>query len=351
MNLLAPRLFAALPRRMTVAVCVVSATALLLADRQAVLLGSFTDHSALVDTAAAFDLTVGLTLLTWWILGRELAWRPVTLVPLFFASLAVASLTLPPEHRAGLRMEHLLAAPLELLAMAFVARKVVLGRRAFRRAEEGEGDVQASLERAAAEALGPGRLAGAIAYEMSVLHYGLFARGRRPVRADALTHHRKTAYGAMVLALLMATAVEVVAMHFLVGIWSHRVAWILTALGVYGAVWIYGDWNALRRRPTRVEAGVLRIRFGLRWRLDVPLSAITSIRAPTREERATRRGVDLRLALPGAGWVVLELDRPIRAEGIYGLRRSVRTLGLGLDEPRRLEALVAPDPTSNEERT
>ena len=42
------------------------------------------------------------------------------------------------------------------------------------------------------------------------------------------------------------------------------------------------------------------------------------------------------MALPGFRWQVLELDRPVEAQGIYGLRRSVRALGLSLDEPKLL---------------
>lgn len=346
-----------LPRRLTVAFGVLVLAGMLVADRQAALLGAASGHASVVDAAAAFDLTVGLTVATWWLLGRELGWGPGTLIPLYFAALAVAGLVLPEGHREGLKLAHLAAAPLELFALGFLAGKVRAGRRAFRKdTAGGDGtaapqDIQEALGHAAAAALGPGRMAHAIAYEMSVLYYGLLARGGDADAGDALSYHRKSAWGAVVFALLMATTVEVLAVHFLVSLWSHRLAWILTGLGLYGALWMYGDWRACRLRPVRVDDGVLRIRFGLRWRVDVPLDAVTELRAPTPEERATKGSVDLRLALPGSPWQLLTLDRPVQAEGIYGLRRSVRTLGLGLDEPRRLDALLAPAPTSNEERT
>ena len=136
------------------------------------------------------------------------------------------------------------------------------------------------------------------------------------------------------------TAVEVVSVHLLARMWSERLAWVLTALGVYGALWLVGDWRACKHGPIRLDDGVLRIRFGLRWRLDVPLSRVAALRPPTSKEMATKRAVDLRLALPGSRWQVLELDRPVEAEGIYGLRRTVRTLGLGLDEPTLLAAAL-----------
>jgi len=50
--------------------------------------------------------------------------------------------------------------------------------------------------------------------------------------------------------------------------------------------------------------------------------------------------VDLRLALPGASWTRVELASPLRAAGPLGLSRTVRVLGLGVDEPGALAAAV-----------
>jgi hypothetical protein len=341
---LGAKALAPLPRGVTLALCGLLLASIALIDRQAAMLASLSGHGALVDAAATIDLTVGASLIAWWMLGRDFRWSPWALVPLFFASLALAGVTLPDDHRGALRFAHLAAVPLELFAFAFLIRKVRIGRRAFQAdaPDQGAWDAQAALQRAATEALGPGRFAEVMAYELSVLFYALGGSARGADRAGTgLTYHRKTAYGAIVIALLLATAVEVGAVHLLVSLWSQRVAWILTGLGAYGALWVWGDWRACRLRPVTIEDGRLRIRFGLRWRLDVPGEAVTAVRAPTAEERVARRAVDLRLALPGAKWQVLELDRPVQAQGIYGLRRTVRTLGLGLDEPGLLEAALA----------
>jgi len=334
-----------LPRRVAVAAWALILGAMVVADRQAALAGAHTAHPGLVDSAAGLDLTVGASLVTWWILGREFGWRWGALIPLFFLSMLLTASTLPAGHEGGLRAAHLAAAPLELLSLAFLAGKVIAGRKAFRRTASASQapDVQASLRDAATEAFGPGRFADAIAYELSVLYYGLFARKREPTPACAFTYHRESAYGAIVLVLLMATAAEVASVHFLVRLWSHRLAWILTGLGLYGALWLWADWRACGLLPACVEGSMLRIRFGLRWRLDVPLGSIVGIRAPTAEERATRRGVDLRLALPGAAWKVLELDRPVEARGVYGLRRTVRSLGLGFDDLDALSTALPPE--------
>lgn len=343
MKTLGARALAPLPRGVTLAAFGLVLVAIVALERQVTGLGPLTGRGTVIDAAATVDLTLGASLIAFWMLGRDFRWSPWTLVPLYFGSLALAAVALPDDHEGALRFAHLAAVPLELLAIAFLARKVMVGRRAFRAgaAAAGSWDARAALQRAVDEALGPGRAADAMAYELTVLWYALAAGRTPPDREEALSYHVRSAYGAIVFALLLATAVEVVGLHFLVSLWSHRVAWILTALGAYGALWIFADWRACRLRPVVIVDGVLRIHFGLRWRLDVPIEAVRAVRAPTSEERAERRSVDLRLALPGTRWQVLELDRAVEAQGIYGLRRPVRTLGLGLDEPARLEAALA----------
>ncbi|MCG6988040.1 MAG: hypothetical protein LJF06_07655 [Gemmatimonadetes bacterium] len=348
-----------LPRRAALAVCALVLFSMIFLDRHAALAGGHTAHRALVDSAAALDLTVGASLASWWVLRGDFQWRAWALLPLFFVSLVLAPVALPHGHKDGLRLAHGLAAPLELLSLAFLARRAAAGRRALRRSSSApdEWDICTALRCGATEAFGPGRFADAIAYEVSVLYYGLFARKRAVSSAAAFTYHRKTAYGTIVLALLMVTAAEVVSVHLLVRLWSPRVAWLLTGVGLYGALWLYGDWRACRLRPVTVDGETLRVRFGLRWQLDIPIDAIRSIRAPTTPERATRGGVDLRLTLPGAPWRVLELNRPVEANGIYGRTRRVSVLGLALDDFDGLSAAleaegvpVAPSRTSSLER-
>ncbi|GMV03842.1 MAG: hypothetical protein AMXMBFR53_01240 [Gemmatimonadota bacterium] len=304
--------FAPLPRGVALGAAALVATAVLAAARQVAALAPFTDHPALLSTAATLDVTVVLTLLCWWILGRTFGWPALALVPLFLLSLVVAGRVLPEVTRS-LRVMHLAAAPLELAAIAWVVRK----------------------------ARSPGRLHDVLAYEAEVLATALGGWRRREPPAGALTVHRKAAWGAVVGALLLVTAAEVAAVHVVVSRWSPALAWVLTSLGIYGALWLLGDWKACRARPLVLEDGTLRIRFGLRWKVDVPVDRIVAVRVASGPGLATKPAADLRLALPGAPQVVLELDRPVTAVGIYGLRREARTLALGLDEPRRLADLLS----------
>lgn len=352
-----------LPRGLSVALCGAVVAGIVLVARAAALLAPATPHPARVTAAATLDLTVTSSVVTWWWLRRDFGWSVRALAAIFLTAVALAGLVLPAGREGALHVMDLAAAPLELGLLGYLARRIVVARRRARADARAGGrtpDVQDTITAAASAVVGRGRFAEVLSYEMAVLYYALAPRtgghrgdGAAPLEPATLTYHRKSAYGAIVFVLLLATLAEVPAAHFLVRQWSERAAWLLTALGLYGAVWIIGDWRACRARPVRFEDGVLRVRFGLRWRLDLPLGAIGVARVPTAAEKAARGAVDLRLALPGAKWTLLELNRPVEAKGPYGLRREVRTVGLGVDEPERLRALLgeAVTPESEAART
>ncbi len=347
---------APLPRSLTVTACGLVLAMIAVLARAAALASLGTGHPQLITAAATFDLTVTDSLVAWWMLRREFGWSARALVALFFGSMMVAGLILPAGQEGALWFMHVAVAPLELLLIVYLFRRIAKARRGAvaRRSAAGGLDVQDMILGATSEIVGTGRFAEVLAYEISVLYYALARRpgsdatfaptteaGETGAGNSALTYHRQSAYGPVVVMLALVTLAEIPALHLFVRTWSVPAAWICTALGVYGLLWILGDWRACRSRLVSIEDGALHIRFGLRWRLDAALDDIVGVRAPTVDEEMTKGAVDLKLALPGASWRILELDRPVVARGPYGIRRTVRTLGLGLDEPDRLDAALA----------
>jgi hypothetical protein len=198
-------------------------------------------------------------------------------------------------------------------------------------------DILSRLRTATRVALGSERAADIVACEIAVLWYALASWRTGPEEGDdTFSCHRKTAYGAVVGALMLAIAGEAVPVHLLLSRWSVKAAWVVSALGLYGALWLIGDYRAMRLRPTRLDGSVLRLRFGLRWSLDVPFARIRAVRESGRGDAAA--AVDLTLALRGAKTVRLEFDGSLVAHGIYGRRRTVRSVDVGVDEPARLAA-------------
>ena len=289
--------------------------------------------------ALAVDLVV-LVPAAWWALvvrrGRAGGW---TVTPLVALSLGGAWLVLPTAHHDVLAAAGWAVPVLEvavLLTLLVRSRRAV---RAYR--SDASPDLLDRLRAATAAALGPGVAAEAFAYEAALFRYAL-GPAPRPSGPGLFGGRRASGYGVVLGALLLAAAVELVAVHFLIRDWGT--AWVVghAALAAYTALWLVGDFRALGARPHRLDAADLHVRCGLRWSADVPLGQIREVYAvPTAPPKEA--GYLAAVPLDRVTHVV-ETAAPVAVRGPYGLRREATRIGFCVDEPDRfakcLRALV-----------
>ena len=178
------------------------------------------DGAAPVAVALTADLAVVVPGLFYFLVVRPRRWPWVSVVPVFLVSLAVAGAMVPREHQQFLASLRLLAVPVELAVLAWIAARAAAGVRCFRRESRGGSvfDALAAMRAAARSVVRQHVAAEILAFELAVLYYGLAVwRSPRPAIERALfTGHRQTSYGQVLIALGMAAAVELVAVHVLV---------------------------------------------------------------------------------------------------------------------------------------
>jgi hypothetical protein len=291
--------------------------------------------------AVLLDLAVVVPLLYFLFFLRGRQW-PLGLLPVFLLSLVGASLVLPGEYGRFLPRARLLALPAELGLVGLLLWRV-------RRAVAGlaaagpEADVLDRLHRGFGRVLPNRRLAAVFAYELGVLYYGLLCWHRRPARAEphAFSYHRNSGYGALLVTLMMVSAVEVVGLHLVVHRWSGTAAWLLSALGAYAVLWMAGDYQAVRLRPVVAAGDALLVRVGLRWSATIPYAQIEQVQRRGQESPSRRTPGYLRAALLTDPELVLVLRGPVRARGPYGIEKEVWRVGLAVDDADRLRAVLA----------
>ena len=297
------------------------------------------DRPDLIAGALTVDLTLLVPLLYYLLLVRWRGWPLPTVLPVFLASVALAHGLIPDSRHHVLDLMDFGIAAAEIALVGILVHKVIALRRAYRERTSTGLDVYSGLREGARPLLGP--VAGtALAYEVAVFYYLLFGwrRAGEP-GPSSFTCHRKIAYGAVVIAVMMAGTVELVAVHLLVSLWSPLVAWILTGISAYALLWVIGDSHAIRLRPIELSASTLHIRLGLRWTMDVPLDSI--VKVGTIDRALPRRTpAYLKAVLLGAPNTRIELSAPAEALGPYGLTRRVTTIDLQLDEPAGLRAAL-----------
>lgn len=296
-------------------------------------------HPQILADALTLDLLLAVPLAYWFLAVRGAGWPRVTVVPVFV--LSVAATRLVPALEAGRLLPWLewVAIPAELLLLTIVTRRAIAMSRTL--ARDGGDDALESLRRASLELIEAPRAAEIIAYEAAVLWYAVAGGGRRSASpaAESFGVRRRSGYGPVLTAILLALVAEGIALHLFVRHWSAAAAWILTILTAYAAVWLLGDFRALGRRTIALTADELLVRLGLRWTVRVPLERVLAVRAAAGA--AESRGPDhLRAVILGSERQVVELAAPIEAVGFYGIRRRVQSIGLAVDDPEPfLEAL------------
>lgn len=273
------------------------------------------------------DLAVVVPALFWALVVRRRRWPPAAVVPAFVASLGIATLFLPPDRRQALGDLELLLVPAELTLVAWIATRAVRGVRRT------PGDLAGRIRGAAVEVLGDGRAARLVGYELTVLAYAASFGRRARASADAFPGHRAVTYGPVLATLLFITALEIGVVHLVLTLLGRPLlAWAASALGAYGALWLLGDWNALRLRPTRVEGDRLLLRVGLRWQAEIPLALVQAVRPVGFGGARDAFSAGL-LRRPN---VLLELSAPVELTGPYGVRRRAQRIALTVDAPAAL---------------
>jgi len=214
-------------------------------------------------------------------------------------------------------------------------------RREVRERGAGPEGILESLEEALTGVLGSRRIARILATEGAMLYYSILAWGAPPRReggARAFTYHVSCSYGAIVgvftFLIVMATGLA----HLLLWLWKPWLAWVVSGVSLYSALFLLADFNAARRRPILVDGRVLNLRVGLRWRAEIPLEEIDAVEEPGPEAPS---GHDvLKAHLVGQPNLILKLRAASEAIGWYGRTRKFQTATLSVDDPGGLaEAL------------
>jgi len=277
-----------------------------------------TRTTANIDVAAwgvTFDLTLTIPLVWYFVVIRGGGVRPLSIIPVFVVCVALAAVVVPRGEQQFLHDLRYLSAPLEIVTLVLLAKRLAKVR-----------DVESAMR----AMFGNSRVADFVSSELSILWYALFCWRRQPDETG-VTIHKRNGWGTIAACIVAMIGFESIGMHLLVQQWSVKAAWIVTALDLYGILWIVGDYHALRLRPTYASDGILHLRYGLRWNADLPLAAIESIAEVRSESEWKRQGV-LKMAMLDEPKYLVRLSRPVTVNGLAGIRRTIHAVAILPDD-------------------
>jgi hypothetical protein len=284
-----------------------------------------------------FDLTVTIPLLYWWMIVKPGRAHAITIAPLFILGTLAAGWLLPRGQRDFVEQLRMIGLPLVEL---FVIVAVVARVRALRRSRSGSTDAYERIAHSVRAIAGDSRVAEVVASEMTILYYAFFGWTKAPDNRDGhnFTVHQRAGWATVVACIIVLVIAESIGMHLLISMWSPLAAWIWTGLDIWAVVWLLGDLNGLRLRPSWIDADGLHIRYGLRWSVTVPFGDIAAVAEVRAESEWKRRDV-LRVAMLEEPRWLIQLRTPVTARGMAGLRKTITGIALLADDDEALTSV------------
>jgi hypothetical protein len=247
-------------------------------------------HTAPVAVAAAFDLTVTAGAVAYWLGARGRVLGVVVAAGMLAAKLVLGRVLI-------------VAVTVELGAIAFALTRRGIAFEIF-------------------------------ATELRIMRAAIFGWRVRS-QPGAFTVHRASSWTLIAGVFAALTLVEAPLVHLVLVAFGHPIAaWILSALSLYGAVWLVGDINSLRAGGLRIADGSLVVALGVRWRGAIDLATITAVHLASG-----RAELDVAIATPN---VVIELREPAVLVGLFGRTKRARKIAFELDEPAAFVTQLAP---------
>ncbi|MFT3692055.1 MAG: hypothetical protein QM831_02860 [Kofleriaceae bacterium] len=157
--------------------------------------------------------------------------------------------------------------------------------------------------------------------------------GWRTPAPSISTVHRLNGWSAYAGVFAFLTCVETVPIHIVVAHWHPTLAWVISILSLYSALWVIAEALALRQGGIRRVGDALEIVIGIRHHARIPIADI-SIVEPCE---ATSLAV-------GEPNVYLKLCRPVVVESVFGRRRTTSAIALSVDDVVSFRNAMGMDP-------
>jgi hypothetical protein len=282
-----------------------------------------------IATGIAVDLTLTAALAVYLLAVRPRLVPAMALVPIVLAGAAMARWQLPASPVTSVLALAWVGAEVALVVTAVQRVRAAAGRsRAAHHGELRVAAIQASVVDMLAAARMPRRLAAIAGTELTIAAMLVTGWRRPPTAAGLHTVDVEKGWGLFAGVFVALTVVEAAGLHLVLHDRTPILAWILTGLSAYGALWLIGDALALRHGGVRIADSGLDVAVGIRWRAHLPWADIVAIR---HGEVAVDRGAGVVSAAILDANVVVELARPLPVHGPFGIVRQARLLALTVD--------------------
>jgi hypothetical protein len=290
--------------------------------------------------AVTFDITITFTLTYYFFIVRKYKITPLTIIPVYIASLILAHFIIPAGNQSYLfYFKELLVIP-EIGVIVFLFFKIRVVVKEFKNVSFITKDFIEQLYSGINKALKNNRISAIFTTELSVIYYAVtFWKRTKEVfpKQTFISVHKKTGYSVFWFVITLMTVVETFSLHIFIGKYSKIAAWILTALSIYGVIFLIADFLAMIRRPLIITEDSIYLRCGMRWRVIIPFEKISSMQSIKNFKDDSKEYLNISaVKQPNALLITTEL---IEVKGLYGIIKLTNKIAFSIDNYKLLEDL------------
>lgn len=181
-------------------------------------------------------------------------------------------------------------------------------------------------------------VAKVIASEFSVFYYafGWKLKPHVPFGTCAFSMHERSGANLIVGCIAAVSLVEIVPVHLiLANRWSLTAAWVATGLSLWGTALLVAISRAFAVRPMLVSTEGIVVRYGLLFRLHIPVECIQSI------ELATSLPLGVKVVPKDSpASVYIRFNQSLDAELILGFTKKTKGIGISADDSAGLASAL-----------
>jgi hypothetical protein len=155
--------------------------------------------------------------------------------------------------------------------------------------------------------------------------YFAFFFWRKPFienNTTTFSYHKNNAYFAIFIGLILLFTVESIVAHFFLAKFDHTLAWVATLASIY----------TIRLNPITINNQELKLNAGLRWQIIVPREMIKEVIDIGKAGKLTERKDYLSMTVAGEPELVIVLNQPLKAKGLFYITKECKYIGIFVDD-------------------
>jgi hypothetical protein len=298
----------------------------------------FKSHSDIFSNAILIDILVVAPLI-YFLAIRKSAISKWTVLRVFVLGLVVAGLILNAQSNTFLHLLETWVYPLmEGALIIFIVRKFYIANQKAKEANIAAPDFLTHCRAVMSEVLGNQKLGNIISSEIAVMYYAFsIGKNKKLDNVNRFTSYKENGIAIVLWVILFIFLIETSGVHFLVRIWNHTFAWVLTGLSLYTCIQLFGHIRAIKARPININNDSLEIHNGLAGDAIIQFDNIEKFELSKKIPEG-RKAIKIALLRNFENHnVVIYLKAPIRVTKIFGIQKNSDTILFYVDRSSDFE--------------